>query len=100
VPLLLFVTTPIVPNVVARVTTPPLAVRLFPLASLACTVMVDWVSPLATRVVGLATMVVVAALTTPGVRVTVGEVVVIALPPTVPVMVAVPVVVGEVRVAV
>ena len=76
------------------------AARLLPLASLAWTVIVDCVEPLATSVVGLAVMVVVAALTGPGVSAMVGEVVVIALPPMVPVMVAVPVTFPAVRVAV
>ena len=61
---------------------------------------VDCVEPFATRVVGLAEIVVVAALAGPGVSAMVGEVVVIGLPPIVPVMVEVPVVVGEVNVAV
>jgi hypothetical protein len=62
--------------------------------------MVDAEDPLATSVVGLGEMVVVVALTAPGVNATVGGVVAIAIPPIVPVMVAVPVVVPEVSVAV
>ena len=54
-----------VPRVVARVTVPPDVVRLLPLASLAWTVMVDVEVPLATIAVGLAVMVVVAALAAP-----------------------------------
>jgi hypothetical protein len=62
--------------------------------------MADVEAPFATRVVGLGEMVVVVALTAPGVNATVGGVVAIAIPPIVPVMVAVPVVVPAVRVAV
>jgi hypothetical protein len=54
-----------VPSVEARVTVPPVEVRLFPLASLACTVMVDTEEPLATIVAGLAEITVVLALTGP-----------------------------------
>jgi len=88
------------PSVVWSVTAPPVAVRLLPFTSLAWTVMADVEDPLATSVVGLGEMVVVVALTDPGVNATVGAVVVIALPPIVPPMVAVPAVVPAVKVAV
>ena len=93
-------TAPMLPSVVWSVTAPPVATRLLPFTSLAWTVMVDAEDPLATSVVGLGEMVVVVALTAPGVNATVGGVVAIAIPPIVPVMVAVPVVVPEVSVAV
>jgi hypothetical protein len=62
--------------------------------------MVEVEDPFARSVVGLAEIVVVAGLTGPGVNATVGEVVVIGAPPMVPEMVAVPIVVGDVRMAV
>ena len=96
----LLVTVPILPSVVARVTAPPVAVRLLPFASLAWTVIADVEIPLATSVVGLGEMVVVVALTAPGVNATVGSVVVIAIPPIAPEMVAVPVMVPAERMAV
>ncbi len=51
------VTAPKVPRVVVRATTPPLVVRLLPLASFNCTVMVDVVVPFARMLVGLAVIV-------------------------------------------
>jgi hypothetical protein len=66
---------------------------------LAWTVIAEVDAPVSTSKDGLAEMMVVVALTAPGVNDTVGELV-IAAPPMVPVMVAVPVVIGEVKVAV
>jgi hypothetical protein len=67
---------------------------------LAWTVIVEVEDPFATSVVGFAEIVVTEELTGPGVNATVGEVVVIGTPPMVPEMLAVPVVVGDVRMAV
>ena len=54
------VTVPSVPRSVDRTTVPPLVVRLFPLASLSCTVMVEVELPSAAMLVGFAVMVEVA----------------------------------------
>ena len=86
------------PAVVAMATTEPPLVRLFPLASLAWTVMAEVLVPLATIEVGEAPMVELAAEAAPAVKVTVTELV-IALPPIVPVTLAGPAEVEEVRVA-
>jgi hypothetical protein len=66
VPLLLFVTEPSVPNVVARATVPPLTVRLLPLASFNWTPMVEVLDPLAVIDVGFAVIVDVAVEAAPG----------------------------------
>jgi hypothetical protein len=86
------------PRLVARATAAPPVVRLFPLASLSCTVIVAVLLPLATIDVGNAAMVEVVAEAAPAVKLTVAELE-IAVPFKVPVIVAVPVVVLEVRVA-
>jgi hypothetical protein len=88
-----------VPEVVDKVTTDPPVVRLFPLASLACTVIKEVLIPSATIEVGVALIVEVTALAVPGVKVTLA-VVVTGVPFIVPVTVAVPAVVDEANVAV
>ncbi len=93
------VTAPKVPRVVVRATTPPLVVRLLPLASFSCTVMVDVVVPSARMLVGLAVIVEVVREAEPAVKATVA-VSVIALLAKVPLIVAVPTVLAEVKVAV
>jgi hypothetical protein len=93
------VTAPILPKVVDSVTVAPPEVRELPFASSACTTMDDVEAPLATIEEGLVSIVVVVALAAPGVSVTVGEVVVMAAPLMWPVMVAMPAVVEEVKVA-
>jgi len=99
VPLLLSVTEPSVPEVVASVTVAPPVVRLFPFASFNRTVMVDVLVPFAVIDVGEAVIVDVAVDAVPTVNVTVASSV-IALPFNVPVIVAVPATVDEVKVAV
>jgi hypothetical protein len=61
-----------VPADAPNTTVPTLLVRLLPLASLACTVIVEVEEPLAVIEDGLAVIVVAAALTGPGLKVTVG----------------------------
>jgi hypothetical protein len=97
VPLPTSVTVPTMPRVLLRVTVSPPVVRELLFMSFAWTVSAEIDVPLGTSVVGFATIVVVAALAGPGVNVTVGETEVIGAPPMVPVMVAVPTVVGEVK---
>jgi hypothetical protein len=92
------VTEPTLPLVVLRATVPPLAVRLFPLASLSWTVIVEVLEPFATIEVGDAVIWDVAVAAGPGVKVTT-SLSVIAFPFRVPVIVALPAVVDEVRVA-
>jgi hypothetical protein len=95
----LSVTEESVPSVLLNVTVAPPEVKLFPLASFNCTVMVEVLVPFAVIEVGEAVMVEVVALAVPGTNVTV-SLSVIVTPPTVPVMVDVPAVVEEVKVAV
>ncbi len=91
-------TAPTLPKFVASVTVSPPAVRLFPLLSFSCTVMVEVDTPSAVIEAGAAVIRDVVASTTPGVNVTVAlSVIVVAF--TVPEMVAMPVIV-EVSVAV
>ena len=97
--MLLLVTEPRLPLVVFSATVPPLVVRLFPLASLSCTVIVEVLEPFATIDVGAAVIWEVAVEAGPGVKVTT-SLSVIAAAFRVPVMVADPAVVEEVRVAV
>ena len=98
-PFPLSVTAESVPNVVDSVTVAPPVVRLFPFASFACTVIVVVLVPLAVIDDEAAVIVDVAALITPGTNVTT-SLSAIEDPPRVPVMVAVPVVVEDVKVAV
>ena len=93
------VTVPSVPRSVDRTTVPPLVVRLFPLASLSCTVMVEVELPSAAMLVGFAVMVEVAKEAVPTVMATVALLLKFA-PANVPLIVAVPAVVDEVRIAV
>ena len=72
---------------------------MLPLASFNCTVIVEVVVPSAKMLVGLAVIVEMATAAVPGVKATVA-VSVMAVPPSVPLMVAVPAVVEEVSVAV
>jgi hypothetical protein len=95
--LLLSVTALNVPRVADRVTAPPLEVRLLPLASFACTVIVEVAVPFAVTDVGLAVIVVVAADTGPATNCT-SSASVIGAPAIVPVMTAVPADVLEVSV--
>ena len=96
----LSVTEPREPKVVPNTTVPPELVRLLPLLSLACTVMVEVLLPLAVILVGEALITVCATLTAPGINVTVALPPPMATPPMVPDTVAVPVVVLLVNVAV
>ena len=93
------VTAESVPNVVDNVTVAPPAVRLFPFASLPCTVITVVLVPFAVIEDDAAVMVDVAALIGPATNVTtsLSE---IEEPPNVPVIVAVPEVVDDVNVAV
>ena len=95
---MLSVTEPKVPKPVASVTVSPPVVRLFPLVSFSCTVMVEVDTPSAVIEAGTAVIRDVVATAPPGVRVTVA-LSVIAVAFTVPVIVAVPVVVVDVSVA-
>jgi len=88
-----------VPDVLAIVTVAPPLVRLFPAASFNWTVMVDVATPLASMDVGDAVMVEVVASAGPGTNVTTA-LSVIAMPPIVPVIVAMPGVAAAVRTAV
>ena len=88
-----------VPRVVDMVTASPPVVRLLPFMSSSCTVMVEVEVPSAVREAGAAVISEVAAEATPGVKLTV-ELSEMDDPFAVPVMVAVPVVVAEVSVAV
>ncbi len=88
-----------VPSVVPNVTVFPPVVRLLPLASLIRTVIVEVDVPSAVIVVGEAVINEVAAEAAPVVKLTVA-LSVIGVPFTVPVTIAVPLVVAEVRVAV
>ncbi len=91
-------TTPTLPKVVASVTVSPPVVRLFPLMSFSCIVMVEVDTPSAVIEAGAAVIRDVVTSATPGVIVT-EAVSVTAVVFTVPEMVAVPVVV-EVSIAV
>jgi hypothetical protein len=88
-----------VPSVLLSVTDAPPEVKLFPLASFNWTVMVEVFVPFAVIDVGEAVMVEVNALAVPATNATVSLSVMVT-PPTVPVMVDVPAVVEEVKVAV
>ncbi len=99
VPLLLSVTEPSVPDVVESATVSPPVDRLFPFTSFNCTVMVDVLVPFAVIDVGEAVINDVAVEAVPTVNVTVA-LSVMELPFNVPVIVAVPVTVDEVNVAV
>ena len=88
-----------VPSVVDKVTVAPPEIRLLPFASFNLTVMVDVLVPFAVIDAGAAVIVDVDALAAPGANVTV-SLSVIAVPPTVPLMVALPAVVDEVSVTV
>ena len=97
---MLLVTDPKVPSVVESVTVALPVVKLFPLPSFTWTVMVDVVIPLAIMEAGTGVIIkVVAALADPAVKVTVA-LSVIAAAFSVPVIVAVPVTVPEISVAV
>ena len=98
-PLPVSVTTLNVPRVVPNVTVSPPVVRLLPLASLSRTLTVDVDVPSAAIEVGEAVINEVAADAAPVVKLTM-TLSVIGVPFTVPVTVAVPVVVAEVSVAV
>ncbi len=91
-------TAPTLPKSVESVTVSPPVVRMFPLMSFSCTVMVEVDMPSAVIEEGAAVIRDVVASATPGVRVTVA-LSVIAVAFTVPVIVAVPVMV-DVSVAV
>ena len=99
VPFPLSVTAERLPAVVARTTEAPPLVKLFPLASLSCTVMVDLLFPFAASDVGAAVMVEVTGEAAPAVKVTVA-LLAIAAPFNMPVIVAVPAMVEDVSVAV
>ena len=86
------------PAVVARATAAPPLVRLFPPASLSCTVMVEVLVPFAVIEVGLALMVEVAGEAAAAVKVTVA-LLAMAAPFSVPLIVAGPGVAEEVSVA-
>ncbi len=86
------VAAPTLPKVVASVTVSPPVVRLFPLLSFSCTVIVEVDTPSAVIEAGAAVIRDVVELATPGVRVTV-VLSVIAVVFTVPVTVAVPAIV-------
>ena len=92
------VTVSSVPRVVDSVTVSPPVVRLLPLASLSCTVIIEVDVPLAVMEVGAAVINEVVAAGAPGLKLTVA-LSVMADPFTVPEMVAVPAVVAEVSVA-
>ena len=96
---MLSVTLPNTPEVVASVMVAPPVVKLFPLTSFSCTVMVEILVPLAVIDEGEALISEVVVLAAPGVKVTV-SLSVIEAPLILPVMVAVPAVVDEVNVAV
>ena len=87
------------PSDVLSATVPPLLVRLLPFASLSCTVIVVVLVPLAVMEEAAAVIVEVTVEAGPGTKFTV-SLSVIGLPFSVPVMVAVPVVVEDVSVAV
>ena len=93
------VTAPSEPAVVLRATVPPDAVRLLLFVSFSWTEMVDVLLPFASIEVGAAEIVLVAVDALPAVKSTVA-LSVMAARSSVPVMVAVPAVVLEVRVAV
>ncbi len=99
VPSPLSVTMPRLPRLVAIVTDVPPVVTRLPLASRRVTVTVDWAAPSAVNDVGEADICEVPGLGAPATKPTV-PVAVEAFPPTVKVMVAVPTVTPEVRVAV
>jgi hypothetical protein len=86
------------PAVVLNVTVPLLTVILTPFASLACTVTLEVLVPSAAIAAGLALIVVLAALNGPVKITEVGYP--IAVTAIVPVIIAVPVVVEEVKIAV
>ena len=98
-PLLLSVTVPIDPLEAASVTVPPLEVKLFPDASLSCTVIVVVEVPLATIGFEAAEIVEVATLAGPGTKFTV-SVSVMSDPLSLPVMVEVSTIELDVNVAV
>jgi hypothetical protein len=97
--LLLSVTVESVPSVLLSVTVAPPLVRLFPFASLSCTVIIEVLVPLAVIEDGDAAIKDVAALAAPGTNVTI-SLSVIGAEATVPVIIDVPAVVGAVSVAV
>ncbi len=92
-------TAPKAPKSVASVTVSPPSSRLFPLLSFNCTVMVEVDTPSAVIEAGAAVIKDVVPSATPGVKVTVASSVIAAVF-TVPVIVAGPKVVVEVKVAV
>ena len=87
-----------VPAVALKLTVPPLLVKLLPLASFSCTVTLAVLLPLAAMLVGEALSVLVLALALPVVKVTVA-VAVKAVDPNCPLIVALPAVVADVKVA-
>jgi hypothetical protein len=95
----LSVTLPNNPAEVLNVTVPPLVTKLLLFASLACTVTVEVLVPLAVIEAGLALIVVLAALKGAEAKTTEAGLP-IAPPAMVPVMLPVPTVAGEVNVAV
>ena len=99
VPLPLSVILPMEPDVVVNVTVAPPVVRLFPFASLSCTVMVDVVMPSAVMEEGEAVINEVVVLAAPGAKITI-SLSAIDVPLIFPVIVAVPAIVDEVSVAV
>jgi hypothetical protein len=99
VPLLLSTTAERLPSVLFKTIVAPPAVKLFPFASFNCTVIVEVLVPFAVMDEGEDEIKEVAPLADPGTKLTV-SLSVIVTPPTVPVIVEVPVVVEEVRVAV
>ena len=96
----LSVTEPREPKVVPNTTVPPLLVRLLPPESLACTVMETEVLPVATIDVGEAAITVFVASTELLLNETVALPPPILIPPIVPDIVAVPVMIPLVNVAV
>ena len=86
------------PAVVLKLTVPPLLVKLLPLASFSCTVTLAVLLPLAAMLVGEALSVLVLALALPAVKVTVA-VAVKAVDPNSPLIVVLPAVVADVKVA-
>jgi hypothetical protein len=87
------------PSVLLKTIVAPPAVKLFPFASFNCTVIVEVLVPFAVMDEGEAEINEVVALPAPGTKLTVSLSVIVS-PPTVPVIVDVPVVVEEVSVAV
>ena len=92
------VTAPSVPPLVVKLTMPPLLVKLLPLASFSCTLTLAMLLPLAAMLVGEALSVLVLTSAAPAVKIT-RAVAVKAVNPNRPLIVALPAVVADVKVA-